>query len=66
VVVNTGIIDLEGAVDLICRALKHKAGRLGADAADPGPGAGLPPYAGRQGDFVPPAETPAASAQPRA
>lgn len=45
-VVNTGVISLDGAVDLIVRALRFKEARLGLDPHDLGPAAGLPPYPG--------------------
>lgn len=45
-VVNTGVLSLDDAVDLIVRALRHKEARLGLDPHDLGPAAGLPPYPG--------------------
>lgn len=45
-VVNTGVISLDGAVDLIVRALRLKEAQLGLDPHDLGPAAGLPPYPG--------------------
>ena len=61
-VVNTGILDLESAVDLICLALERKAKRLSMTSGELGPGAGLPRYAGQPADFRPPD----AAAQPPA
>lgn len=43
--VNTAILSLDQALDLICLALTQKAQRLDVPAADLGPAAGLPRYA---------------------
>ena len=43
-VVNTGVIDLQSAVDLILLALERKAQRLSVPAEELGPGAGLASY----------------------
>lgn len=53
-VVNTGIIDLDSAVDLIVLALECKAEMLATPTGKLGPAAGMPPYPGRPGDFRPP------------
>jgi cytidylate kinase len=53
-VVNTGIIDLDSAVDLIVLALERKAEMLATPTGKLGPVAGLPRYPGRPGDFRPP------------
>ena len=53
-VVNTGIIDLESAVDLICLALERKASQLRTPTQELGPVAGMAPYPGQPGDFRPP------------
>ncbi len=53
-VVNTGVLDLESAVDLICLALERKARRLSIPAAELGPAAGLAPYPGQPSDLRPP------------
>jgi cytidylate kinase len=53
-VINTGILDLDGVVDLITVALDHKASRLVAPTGQLGPGVGLPRYPGQPGDFHPP------------
>lgn len=45
-VINTGVLSLEDAVDLIAHALRLKEARLGLDPHDLGPAAGLPPYPG--------------------
>ncbi len=52
-VVNTGILDLESVVDLICLALERKASRLSISTGKLGPGAGLTPYTGQPADFRP-------------
>lgn len=53
-VINTGVLSLEDAVDLIGLALEGKAGRLVVPAEALGPAAGLARYADRPGDFGPP------------
>ena len=53
-VVNTGIIDLDSAVDLIVLALERKARKLSTPTGALGPAAGLPRYPGHPGDFRPP------------
>ncbi len=62
-VVNTGIIDLESAVDLIQLALERKARQLSTPVKQLGPGAGLAPYATQPGDFRPPEHLESESAQ---
>jgi len=54
IVVNTGVLDLESAVDLIYLALERKANKLTTPTKELGPGAGLAPYPGHPGDFRPP------------
>src|SRR6266487_3881691 len=54
IVVNTGVLDLESAVDLIYLALERKAKRLSTPTKELGPGAGLARYPGQPGDFRPP------------
>lgn len=56
-VVNTGVLDLESAVDLICLALERKARRLSVVTGELGPGAGLARYAGQPSDFPSPETT---------
>ncbi len=51
IVLNTGIIDLDGAVDVLYLALERKARRLAAPADALGPAAGLAPYPGEPEDF---------------
>jgi cytidylate kinase len=54
-VLNTGELDLDSAVDLICQALERKANRLQVPVEEVGPAAGMTRYAGRPADFpVPP------------
>jgi len=53
-VLNTGILDLESVIDLICLALERKAARLSVRTGELGPGIGLPEYPGQPADFSPP------------
>lgn len=53
-VVNTAVLDLESAVDLIVLALERKAQRLSIPTGQLGPAAGLARYPGEPGDFRPP------------
>ncbi|HEX5506853.1 MAG TPA: cytidylate kinase-like family protein [Thermomicrobiales bacterium] len=55
-IVNTAVLDLDDAVDLIGLALTRKANRLTVPVADLGPAAGQPPYPGEPGDIRPPVE----------
>ena len=66
-VVNTGVLDLDAATDLITLALVRKAQQLGKPEEALGPGAGAPPYPGRPADLRPPEEAspePGASEMP--
>ena len=56
IVLNTGILDLDSAVDLIYLALERKARRLTAPAGELGPLAGLQRYPGPPEDFRPQGE----------
>lgn len=56
-VVNTAVIDLESAVDLIYLALERKAKRLSTPPTELGPAAGLAHYPGQPHDFRPPEST---------
>jgi len=56
-IVNTGILDLEAVVDVICLALERKASRLSVSTGKLGPGAGLTRYRGQPADFNPPETT---------
>ena len=51
VVINTGILDLDSAVDLIYDALQHKAQRLSIPTGELGPATGMPRYPGQPGDI---------------
>lgn len=53
-IINTGILDLDSAVDVIALALERKARRLAAPVEELGPVAGLAPYPGQPEDFRPP------------
>jgi cytidylate kinase len=54
IVVNTGILDLDSAVELLMLALERKASLLGRTTRELGPAIGMPPYPQRPGDFRPP------------
>jgi len=54
-VVNTGVLALDDAVDLIALALERKGRRRAVPVEALGPAAGLAPYPGPAGDFRPPA-----------
>jgi DHA1 family bicyclomycin/chloramphenicol resistance-like MFS transporter len=41
---NTAVLDLDSAVDLLVLALERKGAKIGTPTADLGPGAGLEPY----------------------
>jgi len=53
-VLNTGILDLESAAEVIAIVLERKARRLSLPAQELGPAVGLPHYPGRPEDFRPP------------
>ena len=50
-VVNSGVIDLESLIDLICLALERKARRLVVKTSELGAVEGLTPYPGKPADF---------------
>ncbi len=50
-VIDTAVLDLDSAVDLICLALERKASRLSVPVEELGPAAGLAPYPGKPADF---------------
>lgn len=50
-VINTAVLSLDNAVQLIMSALEQKAGRLSVPTTELGPGTGLPQYTGRSEDF---------------
>lgn len=52
-VINTGVIDLDSAVEIIIFALQRKAARLTVPTSALGPGTGLPRYPGQPGDIHP-------------
>ncbi|HET9014467.1 MAG TPA: cytidylate kinase-like family protein [Thermomicrobiaceae bacterium] len=52
--INTQVISLDGAVDLLLLALEQKASRLGLPESALGPGAGLERYRGEPGNIMPP------------
>jgi cytidylate kinase len=53
VILNTGILDLDSAVDVILLTLERKARRLAVSAQELGPVAGLARYPGQPEDFRP-------------
>ncbi len=53
IILNTGVLDLDSAVDLIYLALERKARRLAVPAQELGPVAGLARYPGQPEDFRP-------------
>lgn len=52
-VVNTAVLDLDSAVDLLALALERKAAALSAPPWQTGPGAGIGPYPEPPGNFSP-------------
>jgi cytidylate kinase len=62
--INTGLLSLDDAVDLITLALERKARRLALPAAELGPGAGLSPYPTLPEDVRLPDAPPETSAAP--
>lgn len=54
-VINTAVLDLESAVDLIILALERKARKLTVRTGELGPAIGLARYPGRPADLPPPA-----------
>jgi cytidylate kinase len=50
-VIDTAVLNLDNAVDLICLAAECKAGRLSVPTEELGPAAGLASYAGQPADF---------------
>ena len=52
-VINTGVLSLDDAVDLSLLALQRKGDRLAVPAGKLGPVSGLAPYPGRPGDLMP-------------
>jgi cytidylate kinase len=56
-VVNTGVVSLDGAVDLLLLALERKGQQLALPESELGPGAGLERYGGQPGNVMPPVES---------
>jgi CMP/dCMP kinase len=54
-VLNTSLLDLESAVDIICFTLQQKAKGLGTKTNELGPAIGVSQYPGQPEDFRPPA-----------
>jgi cytidylate kinase len=54
IVLNTSVLDLESAVDIICLALQRKAKLLSIQTSELGPAAGMSRYPGQPEDFRPP------------
>lgn len=54
IVVNTAILDLDSAVDILVLALERKAMQLSKITTELGPATGMPRYPQRPGDFRPP------------
>ena len=50
-VIDTAVLDLDSAVNLICLAVECKTSRLSVPVEELGPAAGLAPYAGKAADF---------------
>ena len=50
-VIDTAVLDLDSAVDLISLAVERKASRLSVPVEELGPAADLAPYAGQPADF---------------
>lgn len=62
-IINTGVLDLESAVEIIELALHKKAGRLTVPREELGPAAGLAAYPGQPQDMRPPEPAPIPSQQ---
>jgi CMP/dCMP kinase len=54
-IINTVVLDLDSAVDLISLALERKAGKLTVKTGELGPATGLARYPGQPADLRPPA-----------
>jgi len=54
-VLNTSLLDLESAVDIICFTLQQKAKGLATKTSELGPAIGVSQYPGQPEDFRPPA-----------
>jgi cytidylate kinase len=56
-VIDTAVLDLDSAVDLICLAVERKASRLSVPVEELGPAAGLGSYGGQPADFRVPGQS---------
>jgi cytidylate kinase len=56
-VIDTAVLDLDSAVDLICLAVERKASRLSVPAEELGPASGLTAYPGKAADFRAPGQS---------
>jgi cytidylate kinase len=56
-VIDTAMLDLDSAVDLICLAVERKASRLSVPVEELGPAAGLAAYPGQPADFRAPGQS---------
>jgi CMP/dCMP kinase len=56
-VVDTAMLDLDSAVNLICLAVERKASRLSVQVEELGPAAGLASYGGQAADFRVPGQS---------
>jgi len=56
-VIDSAVLDLDSAVDLIYLAVERKASRLSVPAEELGPAAGLAPYLGKAADFRAPGQS---------
>jgi CMP/dCMP kinase len=56
-VINTAVLDLDSAVDLICLAAERKASRQSVPVEELGPAAGLAAYQGKPADFRAPKQS---------
>ncbi|HEU5437867.1 MAG TPA: cytidylate kinase-like family protein [Ktedonobacterales bacterium] len=63
--INTAVLDLEAAVELIALALGRKAQRLAAPVGELGPAVGMPPYPGQPADLRPPESASETESTPR-
>jgi len=62
--VNTGVLSLDSAVDLLALALQDKAARLSVPAEELGPAAGMTPYPETPGNFPPSGQEGASKEEP--
>ena len=56
-VINTAVLDLDSAIELIKRSLELKSNRLSTPTGQLGPVTGLSPYPNQPGDFITPETT---------